>query len=661
MENFFTDSQIHGHPLNYVSLLRGKNLLSFFFCLTTFWCSAQNTPVSSKNKKAIGWYTEADNFRVRGQYPEAIDLLNKAIQRDGNFFEAYFRLGLTYKSIKDWSESNRQFLTGLGLTTDARWRKAFSYELGDNYIQVGDYANAKKFLDAYLLGESLTKPKIVYAKMLRDNAVYGLANRNELLNLVARPMPDSVNAFQLQYFPVLTADESQIVFTRRKSAAAEADEDLVVSNRKSDGSWSIPVAISENINTIGNEGTCTISADGRTLIFTSCGGRRGFGNCDLFQSQKTGSAWSVPVNMGASINSAAWESQPSLSADGRVLYYVSDRKGGIGGRDLYVSYQLDDGKWTKGENLGKTINTVYDDISPFIHASNQVLFFSSNGRAGFGGYDVYRAEKNELGWREPLNVGYPINNHQDQFSMFVTPDGKRGYYAHEEESKRNTSFIYQFEVPEALQIKFRSNVVKGFVRDRQTQQPVKARIELFDLQKNERQSWVDSDSLTGAYLIVLNQGSDYALFSSAPDFLFNSANFNYESAWQTEPVIMNIDLDRIGKGKSVVLQNIFFGFNSYELAEKSKTELEKMSAFLRQNPAVRVEIGGHTDNIGSETYNEGLSKNRALSVANFLIQAGIDKNRVLPKGYGSRKPLKSNDTEENRQQNRRIEFQIIQQ
>lgn len=657
MEDFPSDSQIHEYPLKAV---RASVIVGLFSLIMPGLSSvgAQTAPLSSKNKKAIELYTEADNFRVRGQYPEAIDLLAKAIERDADFFEAYFRLGLVHKSLRDWQESIRQFHDGLARTSDPRWRKAFAYELGDNYLQVGDYLSAKKYLEAYLMGETLTKPKPAYAKMLRENAVYALANMQENINLAARPVPDSVNLFQLQYFPVLTADESQIVFTRRTSAAPEADEDLVIATRLADGRWTAPVSVSGNINSAGNEGTCTISADGRTLIFTSCGGRRGYGNCDLFQSRKTGSAWSIPQNLGPGINSAAWESQPSLSADGRVLFFVSDRKGGIGGRDLYVSYRTEDGQWTKGENLGKSVNTAYDDISPFIHASNQVLFFSSNGRLGFGGYDVYRCERTATGWSEPANVGYPINNYQDQFSMFVTPDGARAYYAHEEEGKRNTSYIYQIEVPEPLRIKSRSNVVRGVVRDRQTGLPVKARIELFDLRKNELQSWVHSDSLTGAYLIVLNEGSDYALFSSAADYLFTSANFNYEVTWQNHPVELDIFLDRISRGKSVVLENIFFGFNSFELGEKSKTELEQVLAFLRLNPTVQVEIAGHTDNVGSEAYNLTLSKKRALSVTDYLIQAGVDKGRVTPKGYGSQKPIKNNDSEENRQQNRRIEFRI---
>lgn len=657
MENLAADPQVHEYPL--AAVQAGVRIGLFFLALLGGTMGvAQPAPLSSKNKKAIELYTEADNFRVRGQYPEAIDRLTKAIERDVHFFEAYFRLGLVHKSMKDWKESIRQFEKGLGITTDLRWRKAFSYELGDNYLQVGDYPQAKKFLEAYLLGEALNKPKTIYAKMLCDNAVYALANQHESIDLAARPMPDSVNVFQLQYFPVLTADESQMVFTRRVSAAPDADEDLVMTTRRADGSWTAPVSVSANINSPGNEGTCTISADGRMLIFTSCGGRRGYGNCDLFQSQKTGTTWSVPVNLGPAINSAAWESQPSLSADGRVLFFVSDRKGGQGGRDLYVSYRQDNGRWTPGENLGKTINTGYDDISPFIHASNRVLFFSSNGRPGFGGYDVYRTEKTETGWSEPANLGYPINNFQDQFSMFVTPDGARGYYAHEEEGQQNTSFIYQFEIPEALRIKSRSNVVKGIVRDRQSGRAVKARIELFDLRKNELQSWVHSDSLTGAYLIVLNEGSEYALFSSAPDYLFSSANFNYKETWQNQAVEQDIFLDRISRGKSVVLQNIFFEFNSFELGDKSKTELEQVVAFLRLNPTVQVEIAGHTDNVGSEAYNLTLSKKRALSVTHYLLQAGIDKTRVNPKGYGSQKPIKSNDSEENRQQNRRIEFLI---
>jgi len=658
MENFFAGPQVHEHSLKRVAVSI-RYFSALLVVLAAAHTHAQTGPVlSSKNKKAVALYNEADNYRVRGMHTEAIGLLEKALERDANFFEARFRLGLVYKAQKEWKASNDQFLRGLSGVADLRWQKAFAYELGENYLQTGDYIPAAKYLELFLLGEALTRPKPAYARLLLDQAKFGLANRNDTARLVAHPMPDSVNRFQMQYFPVLTADERQLVFTRRLSAAPDADEDLVISIRKADGGWTAPGSISPQINTTENEGTCTISADGRTLIFTSCGGRKGFGNCDLFQSVKTGDAWSVPVNLGSAINTAAWESQPALSADGRVLYFVSDRKGGVGGRDLYISFRSDDGRWTKAENMGKEINTPFDEISPFIHASNEVLFFSSKGRPGFGGYDVYRATRQEQGWGEPVNVGYPINNHQDQFSMFVTPDGARGYYAHEVEGRQSSSLLYQFLVPEGLQIKSRSNVVKGQIRDRESGQPLKATVELHDLQKNLRQAVVQSDSVTGAYLFVLNEGSAYALHAAAPGYLFSSAHFNYEERWRPEPVQQDIFLDRIMAGKSVILSNVFFSFNRFDLEAKSRAELNQVADFLQRHPAITVEIGGHTDNVGTDAYNQSLSLNRARAVAAYLESRGIAGGRLVARGYGSKRPLRPNDSEENRQFNRRIEFQI---
>jgi outer membrane protein OmpA-like peptidoglycan-associated protein/tetratricopeptide (TPR) repeat protein len=656
MENLFADTQVHEHSLTRVPALRTCFLALFLFSMHVA-AGQTGAPLSVKDKKAVGYYTEADNFRVRGQYPQAIALLEKALEREPKFFEALFRMGLVYKSQKEFDKSNDYFLRGVALAPDARWRKAFAYELGENYMQAGNYAHAAKHLEVFLSGEIPTKPKAAYARLLLDQARYALANMADTSRLHVQPMPDSLNLFALQYFPVLTADEQQIFFTRRLSADNSADEDLVTATRKPDGTWTAPVWLSPHINTPDNEGTCTISADGRTLIFTSCGGRKGFGNCDLFQSVKTGENWSAPVNLGPAINTAAWESQPSLSADGRVLYFVSDRKGGLGGRDLYVAYRGEDGNWTKAQNLGKNINTPYDEISPFIHASNRVLFFSAKGRPGFGGYDVYRAERVEDGWGAPVNAGYPINNHQDQFSLFITPDGARGYYAQEE--RQNVSRLCQFEVPEALQIKIRSNVVKGFIRDRDTGRPLKATVELHDLRKNEIQAVVQSDSVTGSYLIVLNQGAEYALHASAPGYLFSSAHFNYQENWQPRPVEKDIFLDRPVAGRSVTLNNVFFAFNSFALEEKSMAELDRVAAFLKQNPDVAVEIGGHTDNVGSDAYNQNLSLQRARSVAAYLESKGILGSRLSPRGYGSKRPVKPNDTEENRQANRRIEFRVV--
>ncbi len=616
-------------------------------------------PLSTKNKKAIELYVEADNYRVRGQFNQAISLLQQAIEKDKSFSEAYFRLGVTFKMMRDLDRSTKSYEAGLYLTVDQKKQKGYFFELGDNYLQVGNYEKARDFLTRYLDSEMLNRVKVDQAALWKRTTEYAIKNKRNISGFVPRPLGDTVNCFPMQYFPVLTADEQELIFTRRLGESNEDDEDLVISKKDSLGHWQKPESISPNVNSEFNEGTCSISADGRQLIFTSCLGRKGFGNCDLFQSLKVGGIWSQPLNMGPQINSAAWESQPSLSADGRVLYFLSDRKGGLGNRDIYVSHQIEPNKWTKAENLGSKINTSYDEISPFVHANGRTLFFAANGRLGFGGYDLFRSEKENGEWQEPINFGYPVNNHEDQFSLFITADGKRGYYSHEEGSKNTSGKIYEITVPEELQIKFRSNYVKGKVRDRKSGLPLNARIELYNVVTNELVSFVNSDSITGEYLMVLTQGSEYGLFVSKKDYVFQSLNFNYESEINIEPVVVNVFLDRVTVGAISVLKNIFFEFDKYDLQDKSKTELEKMVRFLTENPLIKIEIGGHTDNDGSPAYNLKLSQNRAQSVASYLLQYGIDIKRISQKGYGADRPIQPNDSEENKQANRRIEFKIL--
>ncbi|MEQ8423198.1 MAG: OmpA family protein, partial [Cyclobacteriaceae bacterium] len=427
-------------------------------------------------------------------------------------------------------------------------------------------------------------------------------------------MGDTVNRFGLQYFPVLTADEQELIFTRRMGPGPDDDEDLVVSKKDTNGRWTIPVSISSNINSRFNEGTCTISADGRTLIFTSCIGRRGYGNCDLFYSRKVGGEWSVPVNIGPEINSSAWESQPSLSADGRILYFISDRREGVGGRDIYFSQKDNEGRWSPAENMGQPINTPFDEISPFIHVNGRTLFYATNGKPGYGGFDIFKAELSDGKWEMPQNFGSPVNDHEDQFSLFISADGTRGYYSHEDGTRENSARLFEMNIPKELQIEYRSNFVKGVVRDKKTSEPLQSRVELFDLKKDELISVVESDSVTGEYLMVLTTGSDYALYVTAPDYLFQSLNFNYESNLNPEPVVIDILLDKTDAGATAVLNNIFFDFDKYELKERSLTELNKVIRFLKEKPVIKVEIGGHTDSDGAAAYNKQLSLKRAQSV-----------------------------------------------
>jgi OOP family OmpA-OmpF porin len=638
-----------------MKLLQGVLLLVLLTCTSLF---AQSV-VSSKNKKAIDAYVQADNYRVHGKYKEAIELLTIAIDKDDKFFEAYLRMGLTYKGMRDFKTANEYLEKGLAVTPDQRWQKVFWVELTDNGMRVADYEKVLKYSERYLATETINKAKIEQVALWRKSAEFSLQNINTSIRFQPRELSDTVNRYTMQYFPVITGDQQEMIFTRRTGLYDVNDEDLVVSRKSPSGSWQAPESISPNINSQYNEGTCTVSADGRVLIFTSCQGRKGYGDCDLFESTKTGNEWSIPVNLGPQINTAAWDSQPSLSADGRVLYFVSDRRGGVGGWDIYVSNRSDDGKWTKAKNMGKAINTSYHEISPFIHANGRTLFFATTGRPGFGGYDVFRSEKEDSVWTEPVNFGYPINNQDDQFSMFVTPDSERGYYSHEEHGAQKTSKIYEFFVPEEYRIKYRSNVVKGVVRDSKTREPVGGRIELFNLLTDEIISVTHSDSITGQYLMVLTQGADYALYVNATGYLFRSLNFDYEHDYNPDPVVIDVDLDKADAGAVIVLNNIFFEVDKYDLAPKSKTELDKVARFLLENPEIRVEISGHTDDTGTVAHNQTLSMKRAQAVVDYLASHTVPRKRLINIGYGSSRPLKPNDSEENRRLNRRIEFRLL--
>ncbi len=607
-------------------------------------------------------YVEADNYRVRGQYQQAIDLLSQALEKDKKFTEAWYRLGLVYMGKRNYVEAIKNYEHGLSLTTDPLKQKVFWYDLGDCYFYTGEYDKAARFFSDFLKVESGSKQKIEHANQVLRNVEFAKQSSAVASKYKLHALSDTVNRFVLQYFPVLTADQQELIFTRRLGNGPDDDEDLVVSRKNDRGRWLSPQSISSHINSSLNEGTSTISADGRLLIFTSCVGREGYGSCDLFESRKIGNDWSEPVNLGPNVNSADWESQPSLSADGRTLYFVSERRGGIGRRDIWVTFQNKKGEWTKAKNVGKPINSIYDEISPFIHVNNQTLYFASNGLTGFGGYDIFYSEKDTANsWGKPVNIGAPINDHGDQFSLFITADGKKGYYAREDaiSGGASTSKLYEVEIPEESQVKYRSNYVKGVVRDKQTKLPLAAEVELINIEKNITESLVKSDSVTGEYLIVLTQGAEYALYVTKKGYLFTSQNFNYAAVEDFKPIIQDVELEKAKEGSVAILNNIFFEFDKYDLQGKSRTELQEIVRFLNENPTLKVEIGGHTDNVGASDYNLQLSEKRAKSVYDYLLEAGIQKNRLFSKGYGQNKPIVKNNSEENRQLNRRIEFKIL--
>ena len=614
--------------------------------------------LSTKSKKAAELYYQADNYRVRGQYNVAVQLLEQAIDKDDKFHEAYFRLGVIYKAKKDLNRAEELLLNAYELSEGKN--AGATFELAELYLFKAEYTKSIKYIDEFFAAQPKNQRRIQEARKIKTDAEFALDNLNEASEFDPRPLSDNVNTFAMQYFPILTVDEQSIIYTRRLGTSMDHDEDLVISTKSAAGEWQKPISLSENINSEFNEGTCTLSADGRVLIFTSCYGRKGYGSCDLYISKKQGEEWSVPVNLGANVNSSAWESQPSLSSDGRTLYFISNRGGGIGGRDIWVSEMDDNDVWTKPRNLGKNINTLYDEVSPFIHPNNKTLYFASNGLTGFGGFDIFYTEKENKVWSQPVNMGSPINTGADQVSLFITANGKKGYYSHEvSNNAEQKGAIFEFEMPEKSQTKYATSYVHGRVFDAETKKPLQASVELIDLGENQREALVQSDSINGKYLIVLREGSEFALYINKAGYLFESISFNYQQKDELEPVKLDVYLKPVREGEKIVLNNIFFDIDSYQIQNKSGVEIEKIIKFLTSNPSAHVEIGGHTDNTGNESYNTTLSIKRAQAVYNLLIEKGVPKSRLAYEGYGQSKPAFPNDNEENRKLNRRIEFKVI--
>lgn len=641
-------------------MLIRKILITLLFFAIFFSSEAQNnTAYSTKKKRAIALFEESELYLIRGQFGQAIQLLQEAIGKDSEFAEAHLRLGSIYKNVGNVDKAILHLKKAVEiLPNNARTSGAY-FSLADIYFQLQKYDQASKFLEDFSKSGKPDKRIEADVEKLRANINFAREAIKNPLDFKPEPLGAPLNRFQLQYFPVLTADNNNLIYTRREGASEQFDEDIVIS-KKENGKWTQPVQISSVINTRDNEGTTAISADGRMLIFTSCVGRKGFGSCDLYVSYKNGEEWSEPENLGPQVNAASWESQPALSADGRTLYFISDRPGGQGKRDVWISTKNESG-WTQAKNLGANINTSDDEVSPFIHVNSQTLYFASKGHPGFGGYDLFSSDLTDVGWTKPENLGYPLNNQADQVSLFITADGGTGYYSYEENyrTQNYNSKIYQFEIPKEIQVENKSNFVKGQIFDAATKAPLKARIELYNIDEDELIGSIQSDSINGSYLMVLTEGSEYALYVNKEGYLYKSLSFDYSEAFNLEPIIIDIFLDPIKKGTKSVLKNIFFDTNDYTLRSKSKTELRRILEFLNQNPAVKIEIGGHTDDVGSDSYNLELSLNRAMSVYNYLLENGVQKKQLQYKGYGESTPIEPNNSDENRQINRRIEFKIL--
>ncbi|PWJ56008.1 WD40 repeat protein [Dyadobacter jejuensis] len=631
-------------------------MIRLVFCLAIFFLasmsggSAQELP---GNKRARDHYQKAQKALQARQLPLARELFEKVLEQEPTHYDSHLRLAQIAELQRNGVQTERYYRAMVRLQPDNPQSGPALHWLGRNKFQKEAYDSAQYFFEKSKILLPEKSNLLLVTDLYIQSCTFARQALAHPLAIDKVSLGDTVNFLETQYFPVLTGDSETLLFTGQ---TRERDENIYLSNRIN-GRWQLPQPISEAINSAQNEGTCSISADGRTLVFTACNRPDGYGSCDLYISHKKGAAWSTPVNLGDIINSRSWESQPSLSADGRTLYFSSDRKEGQGKKDIWYTARDESGSWTAPRNAGSSINTIMDDVAPFIHANGRSLFFSSDGYPGMGGFDLYQSTLTDSLWSQPLNLGYPINTIGDQVGFFLSSDGLQAYYT-DDVADPGKSKLYTFALPANLRNKITpTRYVKGKLLNKSTQGPIAADITLFDLSRQTKVGEYHSDTQNGQFLAVLNRDSEYAMHIEKPGFLFKSLTFTVQDS--VSVINLEIPLEPVEKDKKEVLNNIFFNSGSVELGQRSRIELRRLTQFLTDNPKLQIEISGHTDNTGNDATNKALSLERAKAVVEYLKQSGIAPQRLFTKGYGSSKPIAANDTEENRQKNRRIEWRIL--
>ncbi|CAI8241012.1 MAG: Photosystem I P700 chlorophyll a apoprotein A2 [Bacteroidia bacterium] len=646
--------------LKYMNMINNNKALNYFLLIWLLIVSCSTSKNAngqqSVSKKAQSLFNEGLKFQSYGEYEQAINLFKQSIKKAPKFLNAYDALANTYQKDNQLINSKNTYLKLLSLKSDHFFGL---YELGNIYFDLGNLDSSEFYYRRFLRINSSNDKYAQNAQLnLRDINFSRDAFKNPV-NVNPVNMGSSINSENQEYSPAFAIDEKTIYITKRMGNLSDnrPNEDLYFAELN-DESWDKVKDIGPPINTIENEGAFSISSDGNYIFFTSCSRNGGKGQCDIWLTSKKNNRWDEPKNLQSPINTKYWESQPSISSDGRMLYFSSDRPGGYGGTDIWVS-EFSNSGWSAPKNLGPTVNTSKDEQFPFIHSDNRTLYFSSNGHPGLGKSDLYLTRKDvKLNWETPINMGFPINSRGQDWNLVVARDGKTAYFSSNQLKGFGGLDIYTFQLPEKLQAE-KVSYLRGYVRDAITKQPLSANVELSPI-NGEPTTLTYAKPGTGMFLVPLKTNMKYALTIDKDGYLFYTEFYNMPAIQRDQPIELIIDLEKIELGNSVVLKNIFFDTDKSDIKDESKQELEKLIDFLSENNSIRIEISGHTDNVGDSKHNMVLSENRAKSVCDFLTNNGIEKSRLTYKGFGDTQPIKQNNTDENRAKNRRTEFKIIQ-
>jgi outer membrane protein OmpA-like peptidoglycan-associated protein/Tol biopolymer transport system component len=616
---------------------------------------------SSDSRKAVRLFEEAVELARNMDHQAAGETLQKAIRADGNFIEAYQLMAQLCYEDGRMEEAVSYYARTLEIDPEGN-PEAYRLLAGMVYL-TGDYPRGVQLLEQYLSFPEEQLQNREGGELLLEKCRFAMHAKAHPVPFHPENLGDSVNSVLNEYWPCLSVDGQRLMFTvllpregNMTGIVPRFQEDFYISDRDGDA-WGGRKNAGRPLNTPDNEGAHSLTADGRYLFFTACNRRDGKGKCDLYFSIRQDGGWSHPVNLGSPVNSGYSEKHPGISADGRILYFSSNRPGGKGGYDIWCSQWTPEG-WSAPVNLGDSVNTAGMEISPFLHPDGQSLYFSSTGWPGMGRGDLFLARlKGQNSWSAPVNLGYPINTHNDEFGLTVNARGDRAYFASDRGG--GDTDIFTFELPEPLRPVLVS-YVEGRVYDARSMKGLSAVIQLIDLESGSVVMEALSEAGEGNYLLALPTDRDYALNVSAKGYLFSSDHFAFRGEHsRTDPFRRDIPLERIRPGTRVVLNNIFFETDSHALLPASRAELDRVLDFLESHPSLSVEIGGHTDERGSPEHNQLLSERRAASVVAYLVEGGVDPGRLRPKGYGEREPVADNETDTGRALNRRTELKIL--
>ena len=629
-----------------------KTLVLFCLLWITIYPSTCQS-ISSGDKKK---FNQAIEFRKTGDHEKAFKILDKLIEKYPEDLKLFTEKGMIYMEQENDSLAIENFEQAWEIDPNDSYR--LTYTLATLYKNNERYDDALSKLKHFHTFNDIGEKQKQRAERLEKEIHFVREAKANPKEFNLESLSANINTDKQETLPAFSADGQTLIYT----SLINGQEDFYISYF--DGENFSPGVPLTDLNTPQNEGAHCISPDGEYIFFTGCHMKGSQGGCDLYITTKRDGQWIEPINMGGIVNSREWDAHPSLSPDGKRLYFASERSGGLGKSDIwYVDFI--DGKWGKPINAGDKINTSGNEESPYIHLDGQTLYFRSDGHIGMGGQDLFLARWENNAWGPPENLGYPINTDEDQGALTVSTDGKYAYYA--SDAGLDHLDIFRFELPEELKPQ-KVTYFKARILDADTKSPMKAVVEVYDI--DAKQTYLsDVTNQQGVLLASIPERSQYSIHVNAPGYIFYSDNIAWsDSSSVNNPQELTIYLDKIKvpevgpankETAPVVLKNIFFESGSDKLLDISAFEIDKLVSILKESPSAKIRITGHTDNVGSEDDNQVLSLNRATAVKNALVENGIDTNRVIVQGMGESKPIDSNDTELGRKNNRRVEFVLI--